>query len=108
MLRLISQITILLFYMACFSVFLLNNSHIFYQTQTRMIELNSTDHLLQISYKNIGICRAGVAFNSKVPSRNFSHWNNDDILFLYGPFFLPPTCSFNTLCEIYYESVLML
>jgi len=52
-----------------------------------MIELNSTDHLLQINYTNIGICRAGVAFNSKVPSRNFSHWNDDDILFSLRSFF---------------------
>jgi len=72
-----------------------------------MIELNSTNHLLQISYTKFVICRAGVVSNSKVPSRNFSHWNSDDILFSL-PSFLPPTCSFNTLCEIYYESVLIL
>ena len=53
-----------------------------------MIELNSKNHLLQISYTKFGICRAGVVFNSKVPSRDFSDWNYDDILFsLYRPFF---------------------
>jgi len=87
MLRLIPQIIILLFYMECFSVFLLNHCHIFYQTPARMIELNSTNHILQISYTKFGICRAGIVFNTKVPSRNFNHWNNDDILFSLRSFF---------------------
>jgi hypothetical protein len=73
--------------MSCFSIFLLNHCHIFYQTQTCMIELNSTNHLLQIICTKFGICRGGVVFNRKVLSRNFSHWNNDDILFALRSFF---------------------
>jgi len=52
-----------------------------------MIELNSANHLLKISYTKFGIFRSGVVFNSKVPCRNFSHWNNDDVLFSLQPFF---------------------
>jgi hypothetical protein len=70
-----------------FFIFLLNHCHNFYQTQTRVIELNSTNNLLHISYTKFGICRAGFVFNSKVPSRNFSHWNNDDVLFSLRSFF---------------------